>query len=78
MANNFYQKHRERLRKKAHERYQNISEEEKDNSQKNTNERYSNFTEEEKENRWECYQERKQKLPKYRRNCYLTHLTHKS
>ena len=31
MVNKYYQKHRERLRKKARERYQNLSEEEKEN-----------------------------------------------
>ena len=30
MLNNYYQKHKERLRKAASERYQNLSEEEKD------------------------------------------------
>ena len=30
MVNKYFQKHRERLRKKARERYQNLSEEEKE------------------------------------------------
>ena len=30
MTNNYYQKHKERLRQEARERYQNLSEEEKD------------------------------------------------
>ena len=30
MVKNYYQKHKERLQKEAHERYQNLSEEEKD------------------------------------------------
>ena len=30
MLNKYYQKHKERLQKKASERYQNVSEEEKD------------------------------------------------
>ena len=30
MVNKYYQKHKERLRKNAHERYQNFSEEGKD------------------------------------------------
>ena len=34
MTNNHYQKHKEKLRKEAHERYQNLSEEEKDKRQK--------------------------------------------
>ena len=40
MTNNDYQKHKERLRKKAREKYQNLSEEEKDKRQKRTRERY--------------------------------------
>ena len=46
---NKYQKHKERLRKEARERYQNLSEEEKDKKCKYARERYQNFTEEEKE-----------------------------
>ena len=34
MTNNYYQKHKEKLRKEARERYQNISKEEKDKKQK--------------------------------------------
>ena len=34
MVNKYYQKHKERLRKEEHERYQNLFEEEKDKSQK--------------------------------------------
>ena len=34
MTNNYYQKHKERLRKKARKKYQNLSEEEKDKRQK--------------------------------------------
>ena len=34
MVNKYYQKHKERLRKEARERYQNLSEEEKDKRQK--------------------------------------------
>ena len=30
MVKNYYQKHKERLKKEAHETYQNLSEEEKD------------------------------------------------
>ena len=69
MVNTYYQKYKERLRKEAHERYQNLTQEEKDKRQKKAWERYQNFTEEEKK----YYQERKQKLPEYRRNYYLTH-----
>ena len=42
MTNNYYQKHREKLQKEAHERYQNLSEEEKDKRQKKARERYRN------------------------------------
>ena len=42
MTNNYYQKHKEKLRKEAHERYQNLSEEEKDKRQKKAQERYQN------------------------------------
>ena len=34
MVNKYYQKHKEKLRKEARERYQNLSEEEKDKWQK--------------------------------------------
>ena len=40
MTNNDYQNHKERLRKVAREKYQNLSEEEKDKRQKRTRERY--------------------------------------
>ena len=49
ITNNYYQKHKERLRKEAREKYQNLSEEEKGKSQKETREGYQNLTEEEKE-----------------------------
>ena len=34
MVNKYYQKHKERLRKEARERFQNLSEEEKDKRRK--------------------------------------------
>ena len=34
MVNKYCQKHKEKLQKEAHERYQNLSEEEKDERQK--------------------------------------------
>ena len=49
ITNNYYQKHKERLRKEAREKYQNLSEEENGKSQKETQEGYQNLTEEEKE-----------------------------
>ena len=48
MENNYYQKYKERLRKEAHERYQNLSEDEKDKRGKKARERYQNFTKEKK------------------------------
>ena len=57
MVNKYYQKHKERLQKEAHERYQNISEDEKDKKAKKAREKYQNFTEEEKK-RCQYYQER--------------------
>ena len=49
ITNNYYQKHKERLRKEAREKYQNLSEEEKGKRQKETREGYQNLAEEEKE-----------------------------
>ena len=73
MVNKYSQIHKERLRKEACERYQNLSEEEKDKRWKKARERYQIFTEEEKEKKRQYHQECKQKLPEYRRNYYLTH-----
>ena len=56
MVNKYYQKHKEKLQKEAHERYQNLSEDEKDKKAKKAQERYQNFTEEEKEKRCQYYQ----------------------
>ena len=49
ITNNYYQKHKERLRKEAREKYQNLSEEEKGKRQKEAREGYQNLAEEEKE-----------------------------
>ena len=70
MVIKYYQKHTEKIRKAARERYKNLSEEEKDKRQKK---RYQNFTEEEKEKRPQYFQERQKKLPDCRRNYYLAH-----
>ena len=48
MSNRYYQKHKEKLRKEAHERRQNLCEEQIDKSWKKVRERYKNLTEEEK------------------------------
>ena len=39
MTNNYYQKNKEKLRKEARERYQNLSEEEKDKKRQYARER---------------------------------------
>ena len=72
MVNKYYQKHKEKLRKEAHTRCQNLSEEENDKRRKKARERYQNFTEEEKQKSHQYYEEHKQ-LPEQRRRYYLTH-----
>ena len=47
---NKYQKHNKDAKKEAHERYQNLSEEEKDNRQKKVQDRYQNVPEEKSRN----------------------------
>ena len=46
MTNNYYQKHKETLRKEALKKYKNLSEEEKGKKRKKARERYQNFTKE--------------------------------
>ena len=55
-------KNKQRLQKEAHERYQNLSEEEKDTTQKKVQDRYQNLPE-----------EQKQKLLEYMKKYYLAH-----
>ena len=62
MVNEYYQKHKERLRKEACEKYQNPSEEEKDKNRKKVWDRYQNLPE-----------EQKQKLFEYMKKYYLAH-----
>ena len=56
-----YQENKERLQKKAHERYQNLSKEKKRKKQQYGRERYKNVSEDEK-----------QKLVEYRKKFYRT------
>ena len=49
ISNNYYQKHKERLQKETHGKYQNLCEEEKNKSWKKTRERQEEG--EEKENK---------------------------
>ena len=44
MVNKYYQKHKEKLRKEARERYQNLSEEEKEKRRKKVRDRYQNLS----------------------------------
>ena len=62
MLNKYYQKHKERLQKKARERYQNLSEEEKDKRREEVRDRYKNPS-----------QEKKQKLREYMKKYFLAH-----
>ena len=51
MVNKYYQKSKEKLRKEAQGRYQNLSEKEKEKRRKKAQGRYKNISEEEKEKR---------------------------
>ena len=63
MVNKYYQKKsKEKLRKEANERYQNISEEEKEKKRQHHRDRNKNLSKEEKEKKVE-----------YIRNYYLAH-----
>ena len=62
MVNKYYQKHKEKLRKEAREKYQNLSEEEKEKKRQYHRECSENLSEEEKEKKVE-----------YMRNYYLAH-----
>ena len=62
MTNNYYQIFKERLRKEAGKKYQNLSKEKKEKRWKKVRERYQNLSE-----------EKKQKLLEYMRDFYLTH-----
>ena len=55
----YYQENKERLQKKAHERYQNLSKEGKEKKQQYGRERYESLSE-----------KKKQKLFKYRKKYY--------
>ena len=55
----YYQENKERLQKKARERYQNLSKEEKEKKQQYGRERYKNLSEDEKN-----------KLVEYRKKYY--------
>ena len=67
ITNNYYKKktkkkNRENLQKEAHERYQNLSEEEKYKKLQNARERYKNLCEEEKEKKHQCGRKRYKNL----------------
>ena len=48
MLNKYYQKHKEKLWKEGHERYQNLFEEQKDKRREKVRDRYKNLPEENK------------------------------
>ena len=62
MVNKYYKKHKEKLRKEARERYQNVFAEEKEKMWKKAQDRYQNLSEEKKEKKVE-----------YMKNHFLTH-----
>ena len=49
MINNHCRKHKVKIQKEAHERYQSLSEEENEKRRKKVRDRYQNLPEEEKE-----------------------------
>ena len=71
MVNNYYQKHKERLRKEARERYQNLSVEENVERRKKVRERSKFYCRRERK-KTSILSGSKKKLPDYRRNYYLT------
>ena len=73
MIKRYKQKHEERLWEGARERYKSLSGEEIDKRWEKAQIRCQSFTKKEKEKKRQYYQERKQKLPEYRKNYYLTH-----
>ena len=62
LVNEYQRKHKEKLRKEVHERYQNLSEEEKERKPQYFQERNMNLSEEEKE-----------KNAEYEKRYYLAH-----
>ena len=77
MANNYYQKHKERFQKEAREKYQNLSEEEKDKRQKKSRKIYQNFKILKVllllDLNINLSKEQRQKLVEYRRDFYIYH-----
>ena len=63
----YYQENKERLQKKARERYQNLSKEEKETNRQYVCERYKNLSEDEKNKRVEY----KKKYCRMRKNALL-------
>ena len=67
MVNKYYQKNKERLQKKHVKDIKIFLKKKKIKAVKKAGGRYQSFTEVEKQKRRQYYQERKQKLPEYRR-----------
>ena len=81
MVNKYYQKHKEKLRKEARERYQSFSEKEKEKkTKKKVQDKYQNLSEEEKEKKRQYHRERNKNLSEEEkkkvecmRNYYIAH-----
>ena len=61
ITNKYSQKNKEKVRKEACERHQNLSEEEIDERRKKVRDRYQNLSEEEKEEECQYHRERNKK-----------------
>ena len=72
MTTNNYQKGKEKLRKEACEKYQNLSEKEKDKRQKKARERYLK-KKKAKNSSKNLSEENEKKLAEFSRNYYSTH-----
>ena len=68
MIDKYYQKNKEKLQKEAHERYQNLSEEEKEKRKNKPGIDHRQYQRDRNEN---FYKEKKQKKVEYMKNYYL-------
>ena len=81
MTANYYQKHQEKLREEARERYQNLSEEEKTKGEKRPEKNIKHLRKKKKKKSFSIIvnvikiflMNEKKKLVEYKRNYYVTH-----
>ena len=73
MVNICYQKHKERFRKEARARYQNLSEEEKDKRLQKVQDRYPNLPEDQKQKYMKNMNIYIYEIYKYMKKYYLAH-----